>query len=303
MPVSEAGAARVVDRLLTGVEGIHAVLFYGPEGGGMVESAMNLVHGWLCPNLSPASPAPCGECGVCRAFARGQMVDFMHVKPWGPANLIKQHAVRRTKPDDDDAPEPPLIEFFRAPPLMARTKVVLFEQADRMNVPAASALLKSLEEPPPHAKVVLTTAEFSKLLPTVRSRCMAVACGHGLTPADDLERVFGGSPGLARQVQAHREPYSRLWSVLESSLSAPSGAAIALAERSRESAEGIGKALGLNARGANAEALRCTAEWLIQRRPDRPDLAQAAVESHRLVLGNIHAGALFDVLWARIVGQ
>ena len=289
--------------MLSGVEGIHAVLFYGPEGGGMVEAANTLAKGWLCPNTSESAPYGCGDCGVCRAFERGQMVDFMRIKPWGPSSIIKQQAIRRTMPTDEDAPEPPLLEFLRTPPLMAKSKVTLFEQADRMNVPAASALLKTLEEPPPYARVILTTTEFSRLLPTVRSRCMAVACGYVAAPADELERVFGGSPGLIEQVRSNRSAYERMLEVFESSLAARPGAAIALAERTREAADGLTKGLNLNARAANAEALRCLSDWLIQRRNDRPELAQAAVDSHRLVLGNVNSGPVFDVLWARILSR
>ena len=180
--------------------------------------------------------------------------------------------------------------------------VALFEHADRMNNDAASALLKTLEEPPSVAKLILTTAEFGRILPTVRSRCLNVACGDPGDPTEnEMNRIFGGSIGLTRQVQAHQDAYERLWATLESSLTARPGAAIFLAEQTREASEGIGRALGLGARAANTETLRCVAEWLIQRRSDQPELAQHAVEAHRLIVGNVNAGALFDLLWAQIL--
>jgi len=292
----------VVERLMQSLQGVHAVLFYGPEGGGMQESGMALAQGWLCKSVSDGKA--CGVCGNCKTFLSGRNVDFIHYRPWGPSNWIKEQAIRRVKPHDDEGPETPLLEFLRTSPLMARHKVALFENADRLLGGASNALLKTVEEPPPHAKIIMTTSDFSRLLPTIRSRCMGVACGYGLNPdQSEMERVFGGSPGLNAQVQSKQEAYAKLWAVLESSRGAPPGAAIKLAEQTRELTEPISKALNLGARTANAEILRCMAQWLLQNRPERPDLAHDAVQSHRLIVGNVNSGALFDLLWSRVLSR
>lgn len=275
----------------------HAVLFYGAEGAGTEEAASTLSGRWLCPN------GGCGECAVCRSFEARRCVDFMHVAPWGPSSLIKVGAVHppaRGK-RDEDAPDPTILEFLRMRPLMARSKVVLIERADRMNADAANALLKTLEEPPDYARLVLTTSEFGRLLPTIRSRCLNVAMTSQPPSDDPMLRAFGPTPGLLIKVEAHRDHYQRLWDLLESSLGAPHGAAIALSERCRGIGESLAAAQKSNARAANTEVARCIAAWLIQRRPEEPLRAQAAVEAHRLIVGNSNPGLVFDRLWTAVL--
>ncbi|MBS1714071.1 MAG: hypothetical protein JST30_07005 [Armatimonadetes bacterium] len=277
--------------------GSHAVLFYGSEGSGPEDAAVGLAQKWLCPQ------GGCGECAVCRAFETRRCVDFMHVAPWGPSSLIKVGAVHppaRNK-RDEDAPDPTILEFLRMRPLMARSKVVWIERADRMNADAANALLKTLEEPPDYARLVLTTAEFGRLLPTIRSRCLNVAMTSQPPSDDPMLRAFGPTPGLLARVESHRELYEKLWSLLESSLDAPFGAAIALSERCRGIGESLASAQKSNARVANTEVTRCVAAWLLHRRPDDPERAQAAVEAHRLIVGNANPGLVFDRLWTAVL--
>ncbi|MBS1724859.1 MAG: hypothetical protein JSS66_18105 [Armatimonadetes bacterium] len=293
--VSERTVASL-DRLIKEATNVHAVLFYGTAGSGLEEAASNLARGWLCPN------GGCGDCAVCRAYEGGRMVDLMWIKPWGPSGIIKLSAIKRRTPREDDDPEPPLREFFRTRPLMARNKVAVFESAHRMNSDAANALLKTLEEPPEYAKVVLTSSEFARVLPTVRSRCLNIACEAASDPkADEMTRVFAPSPGLAEQVVRHQTAYERLWKLLESSLEAPHGAAIALSEKTREASEALAKSMDTGARAANAEVLRCISEWLMVRHPGKPHLAQEAVELHRFIVQNANPGPVFDLLWAKVL--
>lgn len=298
-----AGAQIVVQRLLNQLDSIHAVLFYGPEGAGMEGYADELAQGWLC--KEQVDGRACGQCPVCNAYKSGRLIDFMRIQPWGPQSLIKLAAMRperKYKKPDDEAPKPPLLDYFRTAPMMAKRKVVVFEQAHRMTNDAANALLKTLEEPPKFAKVILTTAEFSRVLPTVRSRCMAVACSfEPRTDADEMLRIWGGSPGLDDQIESARAQYQEVWAIFESSLRAPRGAAIALAERCRAAVDPLSKSTGWTARTTQGEVLRCLSAWLFSRRPERPALAQKAIEAHRLVLGNVNAGALFDQLWVEIL--
>lgn len=271
----------------------------------MHESGQALAQGWLCKDVRENKA--CGECGTCRSFLSGRMVDFMRYQPWGPSSLIKLDAIRpptRNKKRDDDAPAPNLIEFFRTPPLMARHKVALFERADRMTNDSANALLKTLEEPPPFAKVILLTSEYSRLLPTIRSRCMGVACSYNLSAGTEpMVAAFGASPGLEERVLKHKSAYDRLWELFESSLHAPAGAAVALAERTRDISERLADAQKVSARAGHTETLRCLAEWLVRYRTDRPDLAQAAVEAHRRIVGNVNAGPVLDALWADVLAR
>ncbi len=270
----------------------------------MDEAARKLAQGWLC---SEPIEARSYDCSVCRAFDSGRMVDFHVVRPWGPSSMIKLDAWRPPpvgRKPDEDAPKPTLIEFLRTPPLMAKHKVVLLEQCDRMNHDFSNALLKSLEEPPPYVRMILTTSEFSRLLPTVRSRCMAVAC-PSLVPSEpsEMERVLGGSPGLLAKIRASLDAYEQVWRVFESSLTAPWFASIVLADQTRDAAESLAKSQKSNTRAGQVEAARCLAAWLLARRPERPDLAKSAIEVHKFLVGNVNAGASLDWLWSEILAK
>ncbi|MCW5940504.1 MAG: hypothetical protein KF884_12720 [Fimbriimonadaceae bacterium] len=289
------GAKKVLKGFAEGASGGHAVLFYGIEGSGALECARELALTWLCPQ-----GGPCRECPVCRTFEAGRAVDFQHVAPWGPSSMIKLDAIRPgQKPTSDPYPGVPLLEFFRSGPLMARTKAVLFEKVERMNPSTANALLKTLEEPAPFGRIVMTTSELGRVIPTVRSRCLCVACElpdqAEWAPADEVEATFGGTPGLVDRVRAHRPAFEELWNLLGQLDSAPPGAAMALAERMRKVGEALAKAEGTSARAGHAEALRCLAQWASHR---DPALAIEAVEAHRLVLGNANAGIVIDALMA-----
>jgi hypothetical protein len=285
--------------LLSGRSRAQAVLFYGEEGTGAEHAASELAKAWLC--RQGGESGPCGECPVCRSYDSGRAVDFQAYEPSGPSAWIKMTAIRRdpkAKLEPDEPEVMPLAEFFRTGPLMAGHKVALFRSVERMNAQTANALLKTLEEPPVFGRLVLTTSEPSRLLPTVRSRCLNVACERPLTEEwsapDRLSALFGPTPGSTLAVQGHREAYEGLLQVLDAVPRAPRGAALALADRFRTAADGLADARKLRSRAAHAEALRCAAEWA---RRERPESAAAAVEAHRLVTGNVNAGPVTDWLF------
>jgi hypothetical protein len=296
-------AKNAVQRALSSGSGVHAVLFYGPEGAGKGRLARFLASSWMC--LTPVEGMACGECNVCRSFAAGRAVDFQLVKPWGPSNLIKFSSLKLASGIEQDSDRPPIIplfDFFRTRPLMAKCKVVLFEDVHRMTNDTANAFLKTLEEPNPTSKIILTTDEFSRVLPTVRSRCMCVACelpprGDATTGGSSVESVFGGSPGGVELVRKHPEVFGRLHGLLEDSRQAPWGAAFKLAEEARGVAEDYAKATGLGARAANTKILESIGAWLAQERPDRPELMFSLAKAHRQVQGNVNAGTAFESLF------
>ena len=196
-----------------------------------------------------------------------------------------------------------MLDFFRTGPLMARNKVVVFESADRMNSTAANAFLKTLEEPSPTSKIILTTDEFTRVIPTVRSRCMCLACelpskgSAALGELSPVESVFGGSPGGVFHVREHAASFERLYALLESTLREPLGSAFKLAEECRAVSDDYAKSAELNARAAHVKALESIAAWLAVRKPERPDLLRSVAEAHRRVLGNAQAGTVFENLF------
>lgn len=302
MSVSEQIATQTVTRLLSKPASVHAVLLYGPEPTNNAIIARTLAQGWLCPNLKDAQP--CGKCGVCRGFLADRCVDYVQYDPWGPSNLLKVAAIRRIKAmaKDDEAPGTPMLEFLRTAPLMARTKVVVINQADRFVSQASNALLKTLEEPPPYAKIVLSTAEFSRVAPTIRSRCLCVACGYVADRSGPpFVQTFGKSPQKSEFIRNHEAPYVKLWDILEKSKTAPKGAAIGLSEQTRGLTDEFSKVLKSGARLANTEILSCMASWLLEHRPEEPEVAQSVVWAHRMAVGNVGSSALFDLVWSRIL--
>ena len=267
--------------------------------------AQTLAKSWMCTN--PAGDGSCcGECNVCKAMDAGRAVDVLVWRPWGPSSQIKLSSLRPTPQWDKDTERPDLpfvLDFFRTRPLMARNKVVVFEQADKMNSDTANAFLKTLEEPGDNAKVILTTSEFARVLPTIRSRCMCVACElparSSATAAggDPVESVFGASPGGVAHVRDHRAVYDRLFETLEATRQAPFGAAFKFAEECRDIANEYGKSTGSRSRAADVKIVEAIAAWVAWAHPDRPDLLRSAAEAHRRMGGNGQAAIVLEDLF------
>ena len=100
---------------------------------------------------------PCGECGACREIDEGRFVD-----------LIEVDAASRTKVDDTRE----LLDNVQYAPTRGRYKVYLIDEVHMLSTHSFNALLKTLEEPPPHVKFLLATTDPQKLPVTVLSRCL-----------------------------------------------------------------------------------------------------------------------------------
>lgn len=300
-------AQKTVSAMIAGHSPVHAILLYGAAGAGKTALAERLAKAWLCPNATEAGA--CEDCGVCRSFDEGRAVDFQRIVPLGPSRIIKQACIIEDQ-DDKDFKGVAVLNFFRTRPLMSKYKVVLFEEAERMNGAAATALLKTLEEPDEHVRMILTTSAISRIMPTILSRCVAIACelpGEDETRAllgdlADYEQIFSeGAPGMVLGIRGASEAYCQLFEVCENLLTAPPGAALKLADRFRASAELLDDKLKLGARGANTEALRCLALWVAIKMPDHPHRLQAVIETHRRIIGNANPSAVFDALFITLL--
>ncbi len=283
--------------------GVHAVLLYGPRGSAKSVLARRLAQAWLCPNN--AEGLACGECAVCTSFAAGRAVDFQEIAPWGPGRLIKLGAIHSVR-DKDDFEGVPVIEFFRTRPLLGRHKVVHLNQIQRMNHAAANALLKTLEEPPAHARLILETSDFGLILPTIRSRCVCLACGVpsiAEEAAEPWQAVFARSIGDLERLNAHADLFSQLYSILEPLADQPLSAALKAAEDVRGVADALAKASGHPARDCHAEVIGCIAEWALYRMPYRTHAAQAAAEAVRRIQGNASAPLVYDGLMISVLGS
>ncbi|MEX0899118.1 MAG: DNA polymerase III subunit gamma/tau [Gammaproteobacteria bacterium] len=133
----------------------HAFLFTGTRGVGKTTIARILAKSLNCE--VKVSSTPCGECSACREIDEGRFVD-----------LIEVDAASRTKVDDTRE----LLDNVQYAPTRGRYKVYLIDEVHMLSGHSFNALLKTLEEPPPHVKFLLATTDPQKLPITVLSRCL-----------------------------------------------------------------------------------------------------------------------------------
>ncbi len=293
------GAQKLLKRLSVGDMGVHAVLIYGRAGSGKTTLAKAFAQMWMCPQAT--AERPCGDCGVCRSLEAERLVDIQWVHPWGPQNIIKRSAVADAKPGDKDAYAGVSARtFFRTRPLMARHKVMVFEDAEKMNTDAANALLKTLEEPGSHAKLILVTSELGRVLPTLRSRCLCLACPSA---APETPHPFADSLGELSRIQKHQAAYDSILAALESQFDMMPHTALSLGMAARQAGEMLAKSAEWNVRQANAEVTRCIASWVRSQRPDRTSFLASAAALHRTLLQNGSAPIGFDQLFSTFESQ
>ncbi len=133
----------------------HAFLFTGTRGVGKTTVARILAKSLNCEK--GVSADPCGVCAACREIDEGRFVD-----------LIEVDAASRTKVDDTRE----LLDNVQYAPTRGRYKVYLIDEVHMLSNHSFNALLKTLEEPPPHVKFLLATTDPQKLPVTVLSRCL-----------------------------------------------------------------------------------------------------------------------------------
>ncbi|OGI39740.1 MAG: DNA polymerase III, subunit gamma and tau, partial [Candidatus Muproteobacteria bacterium RBG_16_62_13] len=133
----------------------HAFLFTGTRGVGKTTIARILAKSLNCETGVTAKP--CGQCSACREVDEGRFID-----------LIEVDAASRTKVDDTRE----LLDNVQYAPTRGRYKVYLIDEVHMLSGHSFNALLKTLEEPPPHVKFLLATTDPQKLPVTVLSRCL-----------------------------------------------------------------------------------------------------------------------------------
>jgi DNA polymerase-3 subunit delta' len=204
----------------------HALLIHGPRGTGKLALAERIAQSLLC----EADAKPCGVCEGCRWFAAGSHPDFRRVEPEALARDPAPDAeegeapAKKGKPSIDIKVEQvrELAGFLNVGSHRGRQRVALVHPAEDMNANAANALLKGLEEPPPSAVFLLVSHRPARLLPTIRSRCVAlpvpipsreVALGWLSGQIKNPERWLayaGGAPLLALDYAERAEVVERL---------------------------------------------------------------------------------------------
>jgi len=133
----------------------HAFLFTGTRGVGKTTIARIFAKSLNCE--TGVSSTPCGQCSACQEIDAGRFVD-----------LIEVDAASRTKVDETRE----LLENVQYAPSRGRFKVYLIDEVHMFSNHSFNALLKTLEEPPPHVKFLLATTDPQKLPVTILSRCL-----------------------------------------------------------------------------------------------------------------------------------
>ena len=204
----------------------HALLVYGPRGVGKLALAERVAQLLLC----EGKPKPCGACDGCRWFLGGNHPDFRRIEPEALAKLPV------TDPEENEVKKPKqpsiqikieqvreLADFLYVRSHRGAMRVALVHPAEDMNENASNALLKGLEEPPAGAMFILVSHRPAQLLPTIRSRCVAVPVpipprdaalkwlsAQGIKDAERWLAYAGGAPLRALDYAAEAEPLSRL---------------------------------------------------------------------------------------------
>jgi DNA polymerase-3 subunit delta' len=180
----------------------HAWLLHGASGLGQYELALELAQAWLCEQ--PAADGACGQCGSCHAIAVRTHADLCVLMPETIMMALGWPLGEKAQADIDDKKRKPskeirieavrdAVEFAQRTSGRGRGKAVLVYPAERMNEAAASALLKTLEEPAGDTRFVLASEAAHQLLPTIRSRCL----GHAMTwPAQDQAQAWLAAQGI-----------------------------------------------------------------------------------------------------------
>lgn len=216
----------------------HALLVHGASGIGKVEFARALAAAVLCE--TPRDGLACESCASCHWFSQGNHPDFREIVPEASAEEEEGEA----EPAKGDKAKSLVIkidqiravsDFIALTTHRAGYRVLLIHPAEALHPAAANALLKTLEEPPPHTLIVLVSDQPSRLLATIRSRCRLLPLAmparaealawlrtQGVGDAEAALAAAGGAPLLALELAAPAEAELRRRLLAE--LARPGGA-------------------------------------------------------------------------------
>jgi len=186
--VGQEQVTKTLQNALTSGRVSHAYLFCGPRGTGKTSTGRILAKAVNC--LTNGKGEPCNTCHICQAITEGSSFD-----------VIEIDAASNTGVDDIRS----LREKVNYAPNQARYKVYIIDEVHMLSNSASNALLKTLEEPPPHVIFILATTEAHKVLLTIQSRCQRFDFRR-ISQADIVSRLthICGIEGISIEPEALR---------------------------------------------------------------------------------------------------
>lgn len=282
----------------------HALLLSGAQGIGKRAAALHMARALLCETPQPDGMA-CASCASCHYVKAGQHPDLRVLEPWvvdddGEVKQVEDITVDRVRE---------LRAFLAVSSHRGGGKVAVIVPAERMNVAAANALLKTLEEPPPDSYLLLVAHQPGRLLPTIVSRCRRMPVP---LPARAEAIAWLGEQGVATPevvlAQAGGAPLAALLRAEPSLQSERRAWLTALADPATLSAPQLSARIDVGVREERRARLALALDWLVawstdlataaagapvQRNPDfAGPLAALAPRVARISLSRYHRALL-----------
>ncbi len=154
--VGQSHVTRTLKNAIESNRVAHAYLFVGPRGIGKTTLSRIFAKALNCLATDKPTVTPCGVCDMCREIAAGNSFDVLEID--GASN----NGVDQVRDLRDQ------VQFA---PAKGRFRIIIIDEVHMLTTQAFNALLKTLEEPPPHIKFIFATTEGDKILPTIISRC------------------------------------------------------------------------------------------------------------------------------------
>jgi DNA polymerase-3 subunit delta' len=314
--VGQDRAIQVLKRSLATGKVAHAYVFEGIAGCGKKMTALAFIQSIFC-----GTGAGCGHCPSCRKLAAQQHPDLHLLAPDGA--FLKIDQIRELQRE------------LALRPFEARQKAAIIDDADRLNPAAANALLKTLEEPPGNAILILLTSNIEGLLPTVLSRCQrlrfaplplasieALLLKRGTTSeaARIAAALSGGSLQKALEIQDEEVLQSRK-TFIEQMTALSLGEITPLLRGAEELAKDKEQALAmldllktffrdlLLLHGGSTEFINCDLAPLLQREAGRFSLdgimqrIQFISQAQHALLRNVNTRLALEVLFMRLAAR
>ncbi|HMP03227.1 MAG TPA: DNA polymerase III subunit gamma/tau [Gemmatales bacterium] len=267
--VGQEAIAQALTHAIESSRVAHAYLFTGARGVGKTSTARILARALNC-ETGP-SPHPCGRCEACQAIAVGEDVDVIEID--GASNN-KVEEVRELRQNAQYRPQ------------RSRFKIYIIDEVHMLTTSAFNALLKTLEEPPPHVKFIFATTEVNKIPVTILSRCQRYDFGSIRTPQIkqrlreivDHEGMQADDDALALIAKRGSGSMRDAQSLLDQALAFSTGK-LAVAD--------VHRLLGT----ASEERLAALAECILSRQP-----ATALPRLDEILAGSVQPGELLEQL-------